>query len=82
MNFKQISWNLTEKVFSFSLCGGNDELFRWRMKTQKPYYVEMKTGIKVQTQFSVEKSSMLVHQRTVTIQKGRQMKWENINLLV
>jgi len=82
--FKQISWNLTEDVLSFSLCGGNDGLFRWRMKTQKPYYARMKKRItvKVRAQPPVVKSSVPVHQRTVTIRKGRQTKWKSTDLLV
>lgn len=74
----------TENVFSFSLCGGSDGFFHWRMKTQKLYYAKMKKMIRLkdQAQLATVKSSPPVHQRMATIQKGRQMEWKSTEPLV
>lgn len=82
--FKQISWSWAEHVFPFSLCGGNDGLFLWRMNAQKPYYAKMKKTIRLkdQAQLSMLKPSVPMYQITAAIQKGRQMEWKTTKPLL
>lgn len=82
--FKQISWSWAEHVFPFSLCGGNDGLFLWRMNAQKPYCAKMKKTIRLkdQAQLSMVKPSVLMYQITAAIQKGRQMEWKTTKPLL
>lgn len=82
--FKQISWSWAEHVFPFSLCGGNDGLFLWRMNAQKPYCAKMKKTIRLkdQAQLSMVKPSVPMYQITAAIQKGRQMEWKTTKPLL